>query len=284
MVYSCQHCKTRPSREEFLADIWAFFKCVLDQDFMELKTHIAFPDSEPNPKLIPIIAERSPLLKKLTINFKLAKLLSHQESTVVDTLLSGIRSLSSLQHLTSLTLTGLEEKPTERTTILSLLGKSCPLLSFLSFSGLGVTDKDLLAIILGEAVFDLFPDTSSLQPVWCTDNAVLARLVVPKECLTSMCFTLQTLKLNWGQYPSLADKSKINISGSATAFALRHLPVLLKLDKMFPTCMAINILHDTDDTLLKFQMACLQSNHLPRVLGTTNYAGIYSFDNLFLGF
>ena len=53
-----------------LPEIWSFFECVLDDNFLELETHISLPNLDLNSKLIPTIASRAPLLEKLKIDFQ----------------------------------------------------------------------------------------------------------------------------------------------------------------------------------------------------------------------
>lgn len=111
-----------------MIDIWVFLSVVLDSHFLKLKTHIAFPGSEPNPKLISVIAENSPLLQKLLLNFKLMK----TENTGL--LKPLMLPLSSLEHLTKLSLCSLNNQI--KTTVLSLIGASCPKLTHLDVTGL----------------------------------------------------------------------------------------------------------------------------------------------------
>jgi len=81
------------SKDECLVDL------VLGNGFVELETLVAFPGCEPNAKLIQTIAKRSPLLKKLELDFYLMK-----EGTNSEILRPVILSLASLEHLTNLLL------------------------------------------------------------------------------------------------------------------------------------------------------------------------------------
>lgn len=227
---------------------------MLDQSFKELRTVIGFPDSVPNPKLISTIAKRSPLLEKLILNFRMSFDASWESDT--NLLKSLICPLSSLQHLTHLSLVGLEQFPL--LALFSLLGKSCPLLTHLSVSGWQITQRDFLAIIVGELIDDLFPFRPTQETeLWSEPDLALARLVVPSECLPPMCFTLQELKFTW-EYKTFRGK-EVGISGSTAAFALRHLSSLKKMGNIVPTCLGIKKLYDADNTLMKFRKVCLEA-------------------------
>jgi len=110
----------REGREECIVDIWVFLDCVLDESFKELVTHVAFPGAEPNHKLIPTIAKHSPLLKKLTLNFKFMK-----AGTNLERFKSFICSLTSLEHLTDLTLTEVRDGYASAN-----MASRCPICSF----------------------------------------------------------------------------------------------------------------------------------------------------------
>ena len=227
-----------------LPEIWVFLDCVLDDSILELETHIAYPyaDSGIDSNLIPTIINRSPLLKKLTINFRYVHRIRIREWE--EKIEHSVESLISLQHLTSLTLFHLNADVYFRSSLLSRLGKSCPLLSHLSVindGNAGLNVKDLLAIILGE-----FVDELPLKPDSLLKHR-LAVLQIPPECLTPLCFTLQHLELK--------DELKSNGSNRMDhvhdefvayylAFTLRHLPSLQKFVG-FPTSFipAIHILH-----------------------------------------
>jgi len=209
-------------------DIWAFLDCVLDDSFLELQTAAASPFCNPNAKLIASIATRSRLLNKLVLDFSFFEE-RIDEYVPLEKLQSMILSLSSLKHLSSLSLFRLNE---HYISIMKLIGKSCPSLSYLSINleTKGIEDEDVVALIMGEQV-------DQLPSVQIEDNG-LQRVLVPIESRTPLCFSLRYLILKH-QY----DGTQQKLSNSAIAFVLRHFPFLLKLDLC--TGEAIKIHHNT---------------------------------------
>lgn len=63
--------KNHGRESNIIVDAWLFLDCVLDDSIKELKIHFALPEKEASYQLIPIIANRSPLLTKLGIDFNL---------------------------------------------------------------------------------------------------------------------------------------------------------------------------------------------------------------------
>ncbi len=206
---------------------WVFLECVLDSTFQELETHASFPDAEPDFKLVSTIVKQSSLLQKLKIDFSLMK-----EGIEVEKVEPLITSLSPLHCLTSLNLFKLDGS---HRSVLKFIGNSCPLLTHLSISGFHVSPKDILAIILGEFVDDLFPESSATNVVWA-ENQCLDYLLAPPELLVPFCFTLRHLKLGDAGWDMKSDEC-----WSAASFALRHFPLLEKLDG-YSTSFAIDIL------------------------------------------
>lgn len=198
-----------------------FLNCVLDGSCEELATHVAFPGAEPSRKLIPIIAEHSPHLKKLTLNFKFMK-----TETKVERFKSVIHSLTSLEQLTDLRLENVDEKL--RPILLSLIGQACPFLTRLvvtsfSSSRSSIKKEEILALFIGEVALDMVSKQSAQEiasePEWLQD-AQFSRLELPRTSLTPICSTLKELHLC----------SPGKISASAGAFILRHLPFLQELN------------------------------------------------------
>jgi len=136
-------------------DIWAFFDCILDESFSELKTHVAWRDAQPSARLISTIAKRCPNLKTLKLSFRFG---SSQKSPQ---LVPMMQSLDSLHHLTSLTLSYLDGHCKQH-PILALIGKSCPLLShlhLLAYCNRPTSKYDIIALILGELAAHLLWST-----------------------------------------------------------------------------------------------------------------------------
>ncbi len=246
-----------------IPDVWVFLDCVLSATFHELETHISFPDSEPNPRLFLTIANRCPLLSKLTVNLSNWK----NQEAMPDTVKPVMTSLIALQHLTQLSLTGMRER---NRCVLRFIGQSCPSLSHLSVSGFGLEKKDVLGLVIGELIDDIFPNPLN-EPSWCQD-AALNRLIVPAKFRAPICHSLQDLKLSDGGDTSEMRQLKWGLSdcyygfsASVTAFLLRHFPLLINLGDRLPTSLAIKILQDapidTKDAVIQsdFEKACCKA-------------------------
>lgn len=210
-------------------DNWAFLDCVLDDSFLELQTAAASPFCEPNAKLITTITTRSRLLNKLELDFSFFEE-RDDEYVPLEKVESMILSLSSLKHLSSLCLFRLND---HYISILKLVGKSCPSLSYLALilETKGIEDENVIALIMGE------PSVDQLLSVQIDDDG-LQRVLVPIEFRTPFCFSLRHLIL---KHKNHGTSSKL--SNSAIAFVLRHFPFLLKLD--VSTGEAIKIHHNT---------------------------------------
>lgn len=224
---------------------------MLDESFEELETFASFPRCEPGPNLISTIVKRSPLLKKLLLDFRLIK-----EGTKLEVLGPVIQSLRSLEHLVDLTLCFPDELDVKlRSTLLSLVGKTCPLLTRLEVSGNGVfSKKSICGLLMGEWACDTIPEESE-EPKWLADYE-FSRLNVPEKFLSPICFTLRELCLrDHREDYELSDRpSASEMSGSAAVFILRHLPLLEKLYLPFPTAVAIKILHEQSSPQMEFEL------------------------------
>ena len=214
---------------------------MLDDSFKALETHIIVSTSNPVPcsKLIAMIAKRSPLIEKLTINFSSIQKEYHLGEMVG--LKSSFPLLSYLQHLTHLSLIEISGKI--RFTVLTLIGKSCPNLTHLSVAGSLMDKNDVLALIIGESANDLLddPDQGPIRGVsfWSEDE-VLENLVIPAQFLSPVCSTLVELRLNT---ELVGDAPPNKIRYPEFTLALRHLPLLQVVDKRCPTSLAVTCLH-----------------------------------------
>ena len=256
---------------KFPVDVWIYLDAVLDSSIKDLEIHaIAFPNSLPRNELIPTIIKWSPLLEKLTINFVAnAGYFPYDGNRMGQSkeLMFTIRSLRSLQHLTNLSL--LQTSPRVKFTVLTLIGKACPLLSHLTVCGRLLDKRDILALILGETVNNLldFEEFHNRKlPPWCEDRA-LEHLLVPSEYLSPICSTLRELKItrDHGVYD---DNNQVFTPQAV--FALRHLPLLRATDALFPVSVAITFLHlngrnttEERKSLEKFRNALERSGNGP---------------------
>jgi len=232
---------------------------------------MAFPSSEPNANLITTIANQSPQLKKLKLDFSVMN-----RATDIGKVKSALLPLMSLHDLTNLFLYNLDQS---HSSILNLIGEFCPSLTHLSVSGFRVGKKDILALVLGRLVDYLLPPTKSLRPwsEWKEDRA-LQHLVVPDKYLSSLCFTLQNLQLgvnsenmevtasyvNYGV--NIAES--VNFDEPSAVFLFRHFQSLQKIDGCVPTVGAIKILRTGESGIVKeksiiqakFEKACQEAS------------------------
>lgn len=231
-----------------LVDPWVFLDCVLDSTFEELETHVAFPDSEPNSKLVQSIAKRASLLQKLKLDFSFMK-----KMTTVEKVAPLITSLSSLLQLTSLNLYQLDSS---HKSVLKLVGNSCPLLSHLSVSGLRLTPKDLLSIALGgfaDELFDFLPNSET--HLW-DEKVNLGTVKAPVEVLTPICRSLRHMQFEDANFDVDLDDG-----WTVASFLLRHVPLLEKMDG-HSTSFGIALMNDGTGRMRdknsqeKFQIAC----------------------------
>jgi len=203
-----------------IVEPWAFLDCVLDESFKELETHAAFPGAKPDSRLISTIANGSSKLQKLKIDFSStdkSPLWLYEDKSL-------FTSLSSLKNLTDLNLHELHEN---HRSVLTLIGNSCPLLTHLSISGFRVTEKDVLALILGRFFYKYFLVLEHEEievKKWSESFFFFELFQLPSEILTPFCFTLRHLQLSFGS-EVYTDKFY-----SIAAFILRHLPLLEKMD------------------------------------------------------
>lgn len=208
----------------FIVFIQSFFirpllDCVLDENFKELSTHVAFPSTQPNSLIISTISNRAPEISSLQLNFDLAAI-----KIAPEFLKDFSQSLSALTMLTSLTLSQLSKK---HRTILQYLGNACPQLKSLQLSGFRFNRKDLVNLMLGDCVHKL-PD--STKEFLLEDDKEIHSLDIHPQFLTSFCATLEHLEL---QTEDFEEKKKLQASYEytglckiAVAFAFRHLPNL----------------------------------------------------------
>ncbi len=223
-------------------DLWPFFDSVLDETFKELETHVVFPGAQPNANLISTIAKRSPYLNKLKLNFIRYYSTSGKERI---SLIPSLHGLNSLHHLTSLTLFYLDGCCNH--SILALIGKHCSSLTHLRLAKTNFVSKyAILAIMLGELIDKLIGPLEHHPEELCwrfkkvdwTKDAALARLRVPPEFLTSLCFTLRFLEVS--EYAHQRFYSAID--PEIAAFILRHMPNLEVLESCTGTEKAIHLL------------------------------------------
>ena len=100
------------------------------------------------------------------------------------------------------------------------------------------------------------------------------RLVVPPECLTPLCFTLQHLKLDQNlRLPRGRSKADILSDDGVVAFALRHFPLLQDVvawggGRLEPRPKVLKMLHESllvpnsevvDSAQIQFEQLCREA-------------------------
>ena len=222
---------------------WVFLDCMLDSSFEELKTHVAFPGEDPNFKLIPVIAKRSELLKKLKLDFAIMN-----KETAVEKVIPLITSLSFLQNLTSLNLFKLDGS---HKSVLKFIGNSCPRLSHLSISGFVFMPKDILSVIFGELADQMFQESSETHICFISNGSrICNQLQVEPKVLTLMCSTLAHLELE--PHFDLWGFNRITIHWFHVAsLVLRNLPLLKNMN--FFTSLGLVYVNDTSASGKKFE-------------------------------
>ncbi len=206
-----QSLKNCGAESNIVVDTWLFLDTILDDSFKELEIHAALPGKEASYQLMQIIADRSPLLTKLTMDFTLMKRAddSRESERKFEAV---IQSLASLCNLKELHLMGMSNR--EDLLMHSLIGEVLPKLSSLRVTG--GDDEFILALIMGKYA-GLFHAED--RPSWC-EISQLERIDVPAEFRTKICSSLR--ELLFGSYGFC--------SPAAAAFLLRNIPLLQKWD------------------------------------------------------
>jgi hypothetical protein len=236
-------------------DIWVFLDCVLDDSFTELETWVAFPEAEPNEKFVHSICNRSPSIEKLKLNFETVG----KSALLMDKLQPIISSLSTLTHLTSLSLYHLNKR---HRGLLNCIGTSCPKLHYFCITGFQILNEDLFALLLGEKL-NQFPDREKVE-----DKTDIINLKITPEVLSPFCFTLQHLQLqdlmeekqkfkkscelSTNRFAAILQDSEekreftqnCELYSASVALLLRHMPNLRRIDHTRSSvCYAIKLLH-----------------------------------------
>ncbi len=232
-------------------DTFAIIDSTLDNHFKKLEVCVPFPALESFSDLMAIITHRCPKLEALKVSFR------HKFKTALrfskSRLDKGMNVFerkeqsnytmppeSSLPCLKSLILDfddavyqTCHYVDESRESLLSIVGRLCPVLANLEVGRVCTNRMDVVALIVNANMADiLFPKVGH---GWSQDT-VFRGLQIPSELLNPLCSTLKKL---------IIDQSSLGVprqdSNSTFAFALRHLPYLeyLGLDKgsyYFPFC------------------------------------------------
>jgi hypothetical protein len=172
----------------------------------------------------------------------------------MDKLQPIISSLSTLTHLTSLSLYHLNKR---HRGLLKFIGTSCPKLHHLCITGFKILNEDIFALLLGEKL-NQFPDKEKIE-----DKNDIIKLKIMPEVLSPFCFTLQHLQLEelieekqkfknshefiiLQRIMELEDlkEEKIRLYPASVALLLRHVPNLRLIDHHSSSVrFAIKLLH-----------------------------------------
>ena len=192
--------------------------------------NVAGPGGIADLEAIPTIAQCSPYLSSLILNFE-----------VLDRKLSAgkikpmLQSLNRLTNLTSLTLKNIEIAQKDS---LVFLGSAVPRLKHLTFMELIIEKEYLLNLLLGENISKLAERN--------IDEDKLYQYQLPSSWISPFCHTLESLEL---EMPD--EKKKLiafceftSISPSIVACCIRHMPALQEFgstSSSVPT--AVKMLH-----------------------------------------
>jgi len=218
-------------------DVCVAMDCLLDDSLLDLEIHV--PSSfclEMFPKLLSIIANRSPKLCELAITF-------HGNNKIMasaaDQLLVSKPAEQDffLNCLTELTLryckhhytdgSDVNDEPPKLDVLFVTVAELCPILAHLLVCGFcnKIKSRSVLSLITGTFSNTLFPTDDQR---WAED-AVLDGLQVPTVFLSPLCFTLKSMGLIgrcWRKRCDCGSRSKTVISASTVAFVFRHFPAL----------------------------------------------------------
>jgi len=146
---------------DLIPDACTFLDCILSEDFLELKICLLKPSFSSFSRLFAVIAHRAPILKKLEIDFLSSFNFSLSQLTS-SSLLPCLEHLSLRNHGT--TWDGLTRHRNQFDpasifyhSVLSMIGKCCPVLTTLEVKGFGTMKEDPLKLILKDFLKILLP-------------------------------------------------------------------------------------------------------------------------------
>lgn len=193
-------------------DTFAIIECLLDEHFSSLEVCIPFPAFESFSALVAFISHRCPKLENLKVTFKQnfeKTFHSNQDKESSYTIPPG-SSLLSLKSLTLCWYDRPQHQDVEDTSqsLLSIVGKQCPVLAKLKVDGIFLEKLDIVALILNaDMAAILFPKTEHYR--W-TNNSDLQGLRIPSQFLNPLCGTLRELLLDGGYDHYLKNDTKKN--------------------------------------------------------------------------
>lgn len=214
-----KHFQTQGKEARDLVGLFRLLDVVLD-DNMDL-VEIACRDEDGSEcfdnRIFPVLVNRCPGLRKL--HLRCANGLADDWPETLGFYISQFGFLTTLH---------LDKVPIQCKTIIYILGKSCPQLSFLrlGFDNLPLTTDEFLGIFYSGDLDTLknvapdVPSTEFLDTPAINPQKAYHHCFVPPHLLHSFCQTLEEIRIN---YFKSDDPSVI-------AFILRHLPRLQKLE------------------------------------------------------
>ncbi len=156
---------------------------------------------------------------------------------------------------------------TSRQSVLSIIGKRCPILAELRIRTIDCfTKQDIIRLLLGDMADALFCYNNDYGLSWDAVDSILEVLRVPSDFLSPLCFTLEKFFLECDQKHGYSNNNCgcfDGVSHSAFAFAFRYLPMLQQFNDSTRTRKAqvLKILHKTQSVdlgiqQLKFEEVC----------------------------
>jgi len=242
-VHRCYEtfCKHQSVIEE---DSFAIINSTLDEHFKSLNVCVPFPAFESFSTLKAIIIHRCPNLEKLKVTFR------HSFSETLGLRKNGITKKEQSPHtipsgslLPCLKILILDFGDGDccgsidetRDSLLSIVGKLCPVLVKLNLGKVCAKKRDILALIIKADMADiLFAKDDSR---WIEDS-VLKDLRIPSQFVNPLCTSLKELLLKGCFKSVICAPPK-----SVYAFALRHIPKLEVAELVVPTIQVVKLLN-----------------------------------------
>lgn len=183
--------------------------CILDSSFETLAIDLPFSAFNSFSPFMSILTHRSQELKELQIRYlnawnrkvTIGNIAEEKTSSLLLPNQGVLRCLTSLTIDHELLFLDLGHRDalreSQHRSVLSIIGKCCPVLTKLTINNMCMRKKDVLGLIIdGEMANILFPRDFH---GWGHDS-IFGGLRVPVEFMNPICFTLQELSLDCGHH------------------------------------------------------------------------------------
>ncbi len=233
-------------------NIFAVMDCILDEYFKNLQVCLPSPVLRSFTNLMAIITRHCPDLEHLEVSFQDSVssnlvLEIKRTSCLNKNELYTIPPNSPLLSLKSLTLNfknaGCISCPVS-SSLWSIVGKLCPVLTRLKVTGADLHRWDFVALIVNAEIAEILFPIDGWNPAWSENSVYNGIFQIPFQFLNPLCSTLKELILDPQEFYSYDSKFSVD---SVFAFALRHLHMLEKIDvgtyHLLTILEAIKLLH-----------------------------------------